>query len=197
MEKIPTLFVRDFTKDNGRYVLLGDVTPGCEWVMDGEGVPTRKYDGTCVMVDPDGGVWARREVKAGKPIPALFWPIEKDDTTGKTVGWEPYDDSGFAKYIDEALDNAGGSIVAGTYELVGPKIQGNPEGYEEHTLIAHATADPFTYEEGPLSVDGSGGIINLMDVCREYGYEGVVWHHPDGRMAKLKVRDIPKEPQDG
>lgn len=24
----------------------------------------------------------------------------------------------------------------------------------------------------------------------ERGVEGVVWHHPDGRMAKLKVRDF-------
>jgi hypothetical protein len=23
------------------------------------------------------------------------------------------------------------------------------------------------------------------------GWEGVVWHHPDGRMAKLKARDLP------
>jgi hypothetical protein len=22
-------------------------------------------------------------------------------------------------------------------------------------------------------------------------YEGIVWHHPDGRMAKLKKRDFP------
>jgi hypothetical protein len=22
-------------------------------------------------------------------------------------------------------------------------------------------------------------------------YEGVVWHHPDGRMAKIKRRDFP------
>jgi hypothetical protein len=24
------------------------------------------------------------------------------------------------------------------------------------------------------------------------GHEGIVWHHPDGRMAKLKVRDFPR-----
>ena len=29
----------------------------------------------------------------------------------------------------------------------------------------------------------------------EWGWEGTVWHHPDGRMAKLKVRDYP--PRDG
>ncbi len=24
-----------------------------------------------------------------------------------------------------------------------------------------------------------------------HGWEGIVWHHPDGRMAKLKARDLP------
>lgn len=24
----------------------------------------------------------------------------------------------------------------------------------------------------------------------ERGWEGIVWHHPDGRMAKLKARDF-------
>ena len=47
MKKIQTLFVRDWDGDR-RYV-LPEVAPGCEWVLKGEGVPTRKYDGTCVM----------------------------------------------------------------------------------------------------------------------------------------------------
>lgn len=58
MQKIPTMFVRD--PDNMRYV-IDEVTPGCEWVLAGEGTPTRKYDGTCVMFD-GAEWWARREV---------------------------------------------------------------------------------------------------------------------------------------
>ena len=50
MRKIPTLYVRDWDGDR-RYV-LPQVTPGCEWVVvNGEGVATRKFDGTCVMYD--------------------------------------------------------------------------------------------------------------------------------------------------
>lgn len=56
MRKIPTLLKRD--PDNMRSVLM-EVNPGCEWVLAGEGKPTRKYDGTCVMLD-EGGVWWRR-----------------------------------------------------------------------------------------------------------------------------------------
>ena len=32
----------------------------------------------------------------------------------------------------------------------------------------------------------------LIERCRDEGWEGVVWHHPDGRMVKLKVRDLPE-----
>src|SRR5207237_1222319 len=60
MQKIPTLFVRD--EQDRRYV-TEVVTPGCEWVMADEGQATRKFDGTCVMLDQHGDWWARREVK--------------------------------------------------------------------------------------------------------------------------------------
>jgi hypothetical protein len=69
MRKIPTLFERDWDGDR-RYV-LPQVTPGCEWVIAGEGTPTRKYDGTCVMFDGERW-WARREVKADKMPPKWY-----------------------------------------------------------------------------------------------------------------------------
>ncbi len=190
MRKIPTLFVRDWEGSKGRYV-TDELTPGLEWVLAGEGVPTRKYDGTAIMVDANGGLWARREVKPGKESPPDFWPIETDDTTGKTVGWEPAENSGFAKFIAEAVENFGaGPIPFGTYELVGPKIQGNPEAYDEHVLIAHALAE--TIEQEPnVGADAPGGVLNIIAIARAHGWEGIVWHHPDGRMAKLKVRDYP------
>ena len=57
MKKIPTLYVRD--RETGK-VDTSQVTPGCEWVVAGEGAPTRKFDGTCTMLDGDGQWWARR-----------------------------------------------------------------------------------------------------------------------------------------
>ena len=60
----------------------------------------------------------------------------------------------------------------GTYELCGPKLQGNPEGFAEHTLVRHGTevVDP------PRTWDG------LRDFLASYDGEGIVFHHPDGRM---------------
>lgn len=185
MKKIPTLFVRD---DNDRRHVTDQVTPGCEWVIAGEGTPTRKYDGTCVMLDERGRWWARREVGPGKTSPPLWRFISADTTTGKSVGWEPIDQSGFAKFHAEALvywDNPITAWEPGTYELVGQKINGNPEHQEGHRLIPHG-ADPIWF---PLEPDASL-IAHTVRRLGADGIEGVVWHHPDGRMAKLKARDV-------
>lgn len=187
MKKIPTLFVRD--PDDRKHV-LPEVTPGCEWVLAGEGTATRKYDGTCVLLEAPSDDWtmrvlARREVKPGKATPAGFIEVEHDETTGKTVGWEPFEQSGFAKFIAEALAWMGGEFQAGTYELVGPKINGNPEGYDRHVLIRHDDAQvvPLAY---PVDYEGlRERFLNGWPT-----WEGIVWHHPDGRMAKLKKRDF-------
>lgn len=180
MRKIPTLFRRN--PDDMRHV-LPEVTLGCEWVLDGEGTPTRKYDGTCVLIRRDGmavHAWTRREVKPGKTRPPGFMEIETDPVTGKTVGWEPASQSGFAKFVDEAIHPG---LVPGTYELVGPKVNGNPEGYDTHTLIEHASADVMILP-AELSFEVFAEIMPLLH------HEGIVWHHPDGRMAKLKRRDF-------
>jgi hypothetical protein len=176
LKKIPTLFERDF-ENNPRYVTRA-VTPGCEWVMSGEGVPTRKYDGTCVMFDGEQW-WARREVKRGAATPPNFQMVERDDTTGKTVGWEPANQSGFAKWIAEAA--LGLAWQPGTYELCGPKVNGNPERFDEHRLIAHAAE---VIEQAPRDYDG------LAAWLRAHSFEGIVFHHPDGRMVKIKARDF-------
>lgn len=178
MKKIPTLFRRD--PDDMRRV-LPEVTPGCEWVLAGEGVATRKYDGTCVMLAENGAWWARREVKPGKTPPPGWIEADHDDTTGKRVGWEPIEQSGFRGAWSEAM--AVHPDEPGTYELCGPKVNGNPEGFTLHRLIRHGrTSIPQILPPAEL----------VQELQRDLGWEGVVWHHPDGRMAKLKGRDFPE-----
>lgn len=187
MKKIPTLFKRD--PENMRRV-LPEVTSGCEWVLAGEGTATRKYDGTCCMFDGHRW-WARREVKPGKQPPVSFLAIETDENTGKTVGWEPMDQSAFAKWYAHALSFPEfQNPPAGTYELCGPKVNSNPEGFESHVVIRHADAQPLDLPE--FHPDAT--VETTMDILKGYllqqPYEGIVWHHPDGRMAKLKRRDF-------
>jgi len=194
MKKIPTVFLRD-PEDMSR--VTDEVNPACSWVLDGEGQPTRKYDGTCVMFDGTGW-WARREVKPGKTAPAGFIVAEHDEVTGKTVGWEPAAQSPFARYLAEAFNDWLGildqpprdPVVGATYELIGPKINGNPEGVDGHMLIRHgyrAAVDDDEMRSLPRDHDGLAKWLGEHPT-----WEGIVWHHPDGRMAKLKRRDFPR-----
>lgn len=190
MKKIPTLFVRDWDGDR-RYV-LPQVTAGCEWVIKGEGIPTRKYDGTCVMFDGEHW-WARREVKEGKPEPTGFVPLETDPETLKTVGWERVEQSAFYRWFRDARAEWAYPEAA-TYELIGPKVNGNPEGAARHLLIRHDWAenlDAESVDDVPRDFDGLAAWLHA------HRYEGIVWHHPDGRMAKVKKRDFRRPGDDG
>ena len=177
MKKIPTIFKRN--PENMRE-LLRDPHPDCAWVFNGEGVATRKYDGTCVLIEYDGSYWKRREVKQGKTAPHGFISVGTDSVTGKTIGWMPVDPIAKEdRYHMEAFDPA---YAPGTHELVGPKIQGNPEGYNEHILLRHDSATKFY--NIPLDFEGIAAWLQTQNI------EGLVFHHPDGRMAKIKKRDF-------
>ena len=189
MRKIPTLFVRD-SENMSR--VLDEVNPAAAWLLDGQAAATRKYDGTCMMLDEDGKWWARREVKPGKRAPSGFVAVESDPNTSKIVGWEPAEQSSFAKFWQEALGNPYERRHLGTYELLGPKINGNPEGMNGHVLWWHNDAQ-LLYNV-PLDYDG------LSEYLKTFPGEGIVWHEgvtgPAGyylegaRMVKIKRRDF-------
>lgn len=180
MQKIPTVFRRD-PANMAR--VLSEVNPACQWVLNGEGVATRKYDGTCVLFDKTGW-WARREVKPGKAAPANYRPVSTDPNTGKTMGWEPIEQSAFAKFFNDAIADRIGRVYShGTYELAGPKVNGNPEGFDRHLLVSHEDAERLS---APRDFEGLAAYLTDPG----FVFEGIVWHHPDGRMAKLKRRDF-------
>ena len=176
MKKIPTLYARNPERMQD---ILMDVHPACGWVKDGEGVVTRKYDGTCCLVKY-GVLYKRRGLKAGKPDPGGFWAVDYDAVTRKTTGWVPVLDGPEDRWHREAFGD--GVWPDGTYELCGPKVQGNPEGFEIHVLVPHAEATQ--YDDVVRTFDGLRDFLKGMDI------EGVVFHHPDGRMAKIKKRDF-------
>lgn len=175
MKKIPTIFKRN-PEQLSR--VLPEPHPDCYWVFAGEGQATRKYDGSACLIR-DGALYKRREVKKGKPLPANFIQADYDETTGKTVGWLPVDlhskgDIWHAEAFEMGMPD-------GTYELLGPKVQGNPERLSQHRLILHSAADTL---DAPRTINELSAWMEGRDI------EGVVWHHPDGRMAKLKLRDL-------
>lgn len=179
MKKTPTIFIRDLSKQPA--LVTTEWKEGCEWVRDGEGFATLKHDGTCCMVRA-GKLFKRRELKHGQPAPADFERADFDEETGKTVGWVPVvEGNPDDRYHLEAF--AAGGFLDGTFELMGPKVQGNKSGFDKHILMPHGA---MQFAEGvvPRSFDGLKIWLEANTV------EGIVWHHPDGRMAKIKRRDF-------
>jgi hypothetical protein len=179
MKKIPTIFKRN--PDNMKE-LLREPNPEADWVFAGEGVATRKYDGTCCLVK-DGVYYKRREIKPGQELPQDFMLADTDAITGKRVGWVPVDTTGREDCWH--MDAWHPGLKDGTYELIGPRVQGNPERVSTHLLIVHANTEK--YPEVPRSCEGIKGWLSTMNI------EGLVFHHQDGRMAKIKKRDFGME----
>jgi hypothetical protein len=69
----------------------------------------------------------------------------------------------------------------GTWELVGPHFQANPYGLEKDELWAHGC--PFD-DPVPRS------FAEIREFLQAHAVEGIVWHHPDGRMVKIKAKDF-------
>ena len=189
MKKTPSLFKRDY---DGTRQLLNEVVPGSEWVHAGEGRATRKYDGTSCLIQ-NGKFYKRYELKKNKNAPDNFLPADENDPiTGKQPGWIPINENDRAnKYhveaVNKRIDYFGYPLTDGTYELCGPKVQGNPEKLDGHWLIKHgynSTVDERILANVPTDFEG------LKEFLKDYPHEGIVWHHPDGRKVKIKRKDF-------
>src|SRR5262249_44568274 len=100
--------------NDGDRLVRDEVVPGAEWVLAGEGVATRKWDGTCCLIrdgklykryeakvrfatadDPEQGCIGVRDGKSegflyvGFPPYGFELACEPDPRTGKVQGWVP------------------------------------------------------------------------------------------------------------
>ena len=135
-----------------------------------------------------GLLYKRYEVKEGRTPPTAFIAAaDPDPKTGKQPGWLPATDKPDDRWLMEAWRNAEGDLPDGTYELVGPKIQSNREEYPNHQLVSHNSTElrlENQREDVPRDFEG------LRHYLTHAGIEGIVWHHEDGRMVKIKARDF-------
>ena len=180
MKKISTLFKKD-PNDLGRVINEGD--PQNQWVMDGEGIATRKFDGSaCAVI---GGILHKRyDAKHGKAAPTFGIPCqEPDPISGHWPHWIPCERENPAdKYFFEAFDATTVKWIDGTYELIGPKINGNPEKSDNHKLIPHGIE---CYASFVPTWDNIKTFLKITDI------EGIVFHHKtDGRMCKIRKSDF-------
>lgn len=182
MKKIISLFQRNYGGDR---LVRDEIVPGAEWVVAGEGVATRKWDGTCCMVR-DGKLFKRYDAKKGKTPPPNFEPAQDyDEVTGHMPGWIPVGDGPEDRWHREAF-GTGEVFWNDTFELCGPKINGNPEGFDHHVLVPHGEARiDDTIADGPGRT-----FLTIRAYLATAGIEGIVWHHPDGRMVKIKAKDF-------
>ena len=187
MKKIISLFKRDY---GGNRQVYDEVVPGAEWVISGEGIATIQYDGTCCMVR-NGKLYKREDYK---PEPEGWEPAEPEPNqhTGYWPGWLPVGDGPEDKWHREAfcltIENGVTTLEDGTYELVGPKVQGDPYGLKAHHLWRHGE---IIYRDQLVTIDKAPRDFNgLCQWLKGNPVEGIVWHHPDGRMVKIKRRDF-------
>lgn len=182
MKKISTLFKKD---PNDLRRVINEINPENNWVFTDQGVKaTRKYDGTaCAIID--GWLYKRYDVKKGKSVPEFAIPCqEPDHITGHWPHWIlcKYDDPADKFHMQAAI---GTDLPDGTYELCGPKVQGNPEKFSHHILVPHGEdVLPLLEPISNYDFEKFKAFLQVRDI------EGIVFHHPDGRMCKLRKSDF-------
>jgi hypothetical protein len=178
MKKISSLFARD--PSNPR-VLTDEFHLDAAWVVAGEGIATRKWDGTAVLVR-GSKLYARYDVKRGKTAPVGFEPAQDPDpNTGHHPGWVPAErpeDKWIRATVE--ISNPTSLLEDGTYEACGPKINGNPEGLLDHHLIRHGRE---VLQGVPRDK------VGLVKFFSENNIEGVVWWRvqDDDTCEKIKI----------
>ena len=185
MKKIPTLFKRVFENHRIKEV-LPEVEPELEWVLNGEGVATVKYDGSCCAII-NGELYKRYDAKNGKPIPkgAIKCQEEADAVTGHLPCWVKCDRNNPAdKWFWVAEDEVGYTqtqlVPERTYEAIGKHFNGNPYGMDYDMLIPH----------GQEVIEVERSFEGIRKFLEENYIEGIVFWKDDKPQCKIKRTDF-------
>lgn len=185
MEKIPTLFERD-----ENFQVVNRPRAECAWVFEGEGVGTEKLDGTNVRLTVRSGQLVRVEKRRN--------PSKEQKKLGIVDGWyvDTVEGAGEDKWILAAAANTdvtGWPDGEHACEALGPRVQGNPLGLDDHVCVPFNLVAP-TVDEVPRDYDRLWDFLAQLESRYAPGHlaEGIVFHHPDGRRAKIKRKDFPR-----
>lgn len=139
------------------------------WLEELGVIAYRKYDGHACLVK-DERLYKRYKLVANEAPPEGWIPSQGQ------YGWVPFP-------VPETLEwsNVYGQLVhhhlqGQTCELVGAGIRGNPEGSSTLRLMPHKGQ---IYRNCPRDAHLVPPWLERLPI------EGIVWHHVDGRMAKL------------
>lgn len=191
MKKIPTLFKRNFENHHVSSI-SEEVTEGMEGILDGEGTATVKWDGTCVMVK-NGMLYKRYDAKHGKTPPEGAIPCcNPDPVTGHWPHWVACDlAKSEDKWLCEAYLRAQDNMMRlerrvedGTYEIIGPKFQGNPYNLNENIMLPHGS------EPIPELNCGARSFEQIRDYLETHNIEGIVFWDMGSPVCKIKRSDF-------
>ncbi len=185
MKKMTTLFRVDYHAKGTPGVIHNEVRPENEWVFtETENVTiTRKWDGQATGVF-DGVLYRRYDAKKGKLAPEGAIPCDvPDPISGHHPHWVQVSPTeANDKFLWEAWLEEKDEMVEGTYEFCGVKVGTNAEEIAEgNTFIKHGCE---TYNIDDLSFE------TIRDFLEKYPIEGLVFHHEDGRMCKIRKSDF-------
>ena len=169
--------------------MIEEVTPGCEWVLNGEGEATEKVDGAaCAII---GGVlYKRYDARWGKspPIGAIPCQDAPDPYTGHWPHWLRVEatrpgDKWFVRAFANTpwIGELGSPEAEGTYEAVGPHFQTNPYGLDEDFLERHGR---IKIKDFPRDYYG------MKEWFRAHPIEGVVFWKDGEPKCKIKRTDF-------
>lgn len=185
MKKIPTLFVREY-KNHEVVNTTDEVTKGFEWVLNGEGTATVKWDGACCAII-NGELYKRYDAKKGKKAPDGAIPCcEPDPVTGHHPHWLKCDrdnpaDKWFWSAYDYTIEHYG-KQPDGTYEAVGEHFNGNPYDFiDGDYMIPHGKA---VIGELERTYDG------IKKYLEEHNIEGIVFWKDSEPQCKIKRTDF-------
>ena len=181
MKKIPTLFERIF-EGHEKVGILPVVTPGLEWVMEGRGVATVKYDGSCCAII-DGKLYKRYDAKHGKKAPEGAIPCcEPDAITGHYPHWLAVDENNPADkwFIAAYKATPKTEIHEGTYEAIGVHFNGNKYNLDKDILVRH----------GEDMVEVERSFERIRKYLAEHNIEGLVFWYNGEPACKIKRSDF-------
>ena len=185
MRKIPTIFVR--SEPDGR--ITDRPHPDCAWVFAGEGRATEKLDGTNVRLSVVGGKVVglekrrnpSRQDKANGIVEPWYVPASQNEPADRWI-WEAARRTSLAGVPD-------GEHCA---EALGPSIQGNPLKLPNHLCVLFDLHPMPLEREIPTTFEGLRELLATLESRFSPGClaAGIVWHHADGRRAKIKRKDF-------
>lgn len=186
MRKILTIFDRNWKTDrkiNTKLIVDFDFE---------NAIATEKLDGTNIRVTVRNGIVVRSEKRRN--------PSKIQKQKGIVDPWYVDIDeySSHDKWMVDAVKNTDFSSVPDgewSAEAIGKNIQGNPLNLENNQIFIFSLPswrDKIQLHDAPHSFLELKDYFNTKKsiIGNDCLMEGIVWHHPNGRMVKIKRKDF-------